>query len=164
MKNLYLFTVFLLVGCQSNSLVVENCNNAYHKTENALEELQQIKTFVVRCSQNGQTNISSEQMMKQIMPKATNAATLLADAVQYLNECITQDENLFKLRQIIQSLTACEDRIRNIYTLCDNNYLMSISGYNSEIQLIATSLDNMANDVINEALSINKFMKQYGKE
>ena len=157
MKKYFLIVLFF-VGCKSNSAIIENCRAAYDKTEDAIEELQQIKNFVIRCAQNGQTDISSEQMIKQVMPKASIAADLLAEAGQYLSECVEQDEKLFKLRKEIQSLTNYEDRIRNIYTLCDNNYLISMGSYDNEIQLIIASLDNTANDIINTALSINTFM------
>lgn len=154
MKNLCLFVALLFIGCQKNSIIIENCNNAYDKTEEALEQLQQVKNLVVSYAQNGQTKLSSEQMMKVIMPKANIVADLLSEAGQYLNDCVVKDEGLYKLRKEIQSLTACEKRIRNIYTLCGNNYLMSIGGYDNEMQLITVSMDNTANDIINIALSI----------
>lgn len=161
MKNIYLFFILLLVGCQSNAIIIESCNNAYRKTEEALEQLQQVRNFVVNCAQNGQTDLSSEQMMKQIMPKATIAANSLADAGHYLNECVVQDKTLFKLRKEIQNLSAYEKRIRAIYTLCDNNYLMSLGGYDNEIQLMIVSLDNTAKDIVNTALSINAVLTDY---
>lgn len=147
----------VFVGCQSNAIIIDNCNNACRKAEDALGQMQQVRDFIVDYANNGQTNISSDQMMKQIMPKANIAANLLAEAGEYLNECVVQDDSLFKLRGYIQSLAAYEDRLRTIYTLCNNKRLMSITGYDNEIQLIITSLDNTANSIVSTVLSIEAF-------